>query len=65
MGTEVGPSEDRLELYLGGVDYPLDHLPIWGYTAKDALNPPKIPALEEFRKAINETEKALQQKKKP
>jgi len=65
LGTEVGASEDTLELYLGSDDYPLDSAPIWRYTAKDALHPPKIPALEQLRKAISETEKATQQKKKP
>ena len=65
VGTEIGASEDTVELYLGGVDYPLDGAPIWRYTAKDSLRPPKIPALDQLRKAIDETEKALQQKKKP
>jgi hypothetical protein len=65
LGTQIGTSEDTLELYLGGNDYPLDSSPIWRYTAKDALHPPKIPGIEELRKAINETEKATQQKKKP
>ena len=65
MGTEVGATEDTVELYIGGVDYPLDSAPIWRYTAKDALHPPKIPALDQLRKAIAETEKALQQKQKP
>lgn len=65
LGTEVGASEDTLALYLGGNDYPLDSPAIWRYTAKDALHPPKVPGVEELRKAINETEKATQQKKKP
>jgi len=58
-------SEDTVELYLGGVAYPLDSPSIWRYTAKDALQPPKVPAIDQLRKAINETEKALQQKHKP
>lgn len=65
LGTEVGASEDTLALYLGGNDYPLDSPAIWRYTAKDALHPPKISGIEELRKAINETEKATQRKKKP
>lgn len=64
-GTEVGAAEDTVALYLGRVDHPLDSPSIWRYTAKDALHPPKIPAIDELRKAINETEKATQQKKKP
>jgi hypothetical protein len=65
MGTQVGSSEDTVELYVGGVEYPLDSPPVWRYMAKDALQPPKVPAIDQLRKAINETEKALQQKQKP
>jgi hypothetical protein len=65
VGTEVGASEDAVELYFGGVDDPLDSPPVWRYTAKDALHPPKVPAIDQLRKAIDETDKALQQKKKP
>lgn len=65
LGTEISASEDTLQLYLGGNDYPLDSPAIWRYTAKDALHPPKVPGIEELRKTINETEKAIQQKKKP
>lgn len=65
VGTQVGSSDDTVELYVGGVDYPLDGTPIWRYTSKDALQPPKVPAIDQLRKAISETEKALQQKQKP
>jgi hypothetical protein len=65
MGTEVTASEDTVALYLGRVDHPLDSPSIWRYTAKDALHPPKVPAIDELRKVFLETEKATQQKKKP
>lgn len=65
VGTQVGPSEDTIELYLGGVEYPLDSPPIWRYMARGALRPPKPRAIDQLRKAIDETEKALQQKQKP
>ena len=65
LGTEVGASEDTMALYFGGVEYPLDSAPLWRYTAKDALHPPKIAAIDQLRKDIAETEKALQAKKKP
>ena len=65
MGTQIGGSDDMVELYLGRVEDPLDAPPIWRYTAKDALRSPKIPAIEQLRKAIQDTEKALQQKQKP
>src|SRR5215469_5303416 len=29
MSNEVGPSEDMLEVYHGGVQYPLDSPPVW------------------------------------
>jgi hypothetical protein len=64
VGTQVGASEDTVALYFGGVEYPLDSPAIWRYTAKDALHPPKVPAVDQLRKAIDETDKA-QQKQKP
>jgi len=61
IGNE-GPSEDTFEVYRGGIEYPLDAPPLWRYTAKDALNGPQVSAVEQFRKAINESEKQRQQK---
>lgn len=66
--TEVGGSEDTLEVYRGGVQYPLDAPPIWRYSGKDALRPPKVPAVEQFQKAVDESEKIIasqQKQKKP
>ncbi len=54
IGTEAGPSEDLLEVYRGGTDYPLDAPPVWRYTGKDALKAPHVKAIEEFQKAIEE-----------
>ncbi len=62
LGTQIGGSQDMLEVYLGGVDYPLDSSPLWRFTAKNALNGPAVPAVEEFRKAIEESEKQRTQK---
>ena len=42
LGSQIGPSEDTFEVYLGGMDYPLDAPPIWRYTAKNALNGPQL-----------------------
>ena len=61
--TEIGPSEDMLVVYEGHVDGPLDRAPAWRYMTKEALHTPNVPAVEEFRKAIEEAEK--QQKSKP
>ena len=68
VGTEIGQSVDSLEVYRGGVEYPLDSSPLWRYIAKDGLRPPQVPAIDQFRKAIDETEKTAAQKqgkKKP
>ncbi len=35
-----------------GVNYP-----VWRYTAKNALQSPSVPAVDEFKKAITEAEK--------
>jgi hypothetical protein len=61
--AEIGPSEDMFVVYEGHVDSPLDRAPVWRFMTKDALHSPNVPAVEEFRKAIEETEK--QQKSKP
>ena len=61
--TEIGPSEDMFSVYRGQVEYPLDSPPVWRYVAKDALRSPSVPAVEQFRKVIEETEKQLSQKK--
>jgi hypothetical protein len=66
--TEIGSSDDTFEVYRGGVDYALDHPAVWRYTGKDALRPPTPSAVEQFHKAIDDSEKAIaqnSQKKKP
>ena len=62
LGSQIVSTEDTLEVYRGKITDPLDTSPVWRYTAKDALNAPQVPALEQFRKAIEESEKQQQQK---
>ena len=62
ISNEVGPSQDSFEVYLGKTQYPLDSPPIWRYIAKDCLRAPPVSAVEQFRKAVAESEQ-LQQKK--
>jgi hypothetical protein len=62
ISNQIGPSEDMFEVYLGGIADPLDAPPIWRYTAKNALDGPQVVAVEQFRKAIEESEKQRQQK---
>lgn len=59
---EAGPQEDMFVLYAGGVDDPLDRPPLWRYIAKDALRSTDVPAVAEFRKLLEETEKQLKSK---
>jgi hypothetical protein len=46
----------------GGGEYPLDTAPVWRYIAKGSLDSPQVAAVEQFRKAIEESEKQHQQK---
>ncbi len=62
ISNQIGSSEDSFEVYMGGVDYPLDAPPLWRYTGKDALKAPRVDAVEQFRKAINESDQQRQQK---
>lgn len=60
--TEIGGEEDSFLVFRGDVENPLDGVPAWRYMAKDGLHPHNVPAVEEFRKAIVETEKAATKK---
>jgi hypothetical protein len=40
----------------------LENAPVWRYIAKDGLKSPRVEAVEEFRKAVEESEKAAAQK---
>jgi hypothetical protein len=62
ISNQIGPSDDIFEVYLGGIEDPLDAPPIWRYSAKNALNGPQVGAVEQFRKAVEESEKQRQQK---
>jgi hypothetical protein len=55
--AEIGPSGDTFEVYRGRVEYPLDNSPVWRYLAKDGLRSPDVPAVEAFRKLVEEAEK--------
>jgi hypothetical protein len=57
IGNEIGPSNDTFEVYRGGLQDPLDSPAVWRYVAKDCLRAPNVSAVDEFRKAIAETEK--------
>jgi hypothetical protein len=55
-GSDV--SQDSFVVYRGKTDNPLDASPVWRYLAKDCLKPHKVPAVDAFRKVIDQTEQA-------
>jgi len=62
-GMEAGAADDTFMVFQGGgVQYPLDNAPVWKYIAKNGLKSPRVEAVEEFRKAVEESEKAAVQK---
>jgi hypothetical protein len=60
---EAGPAQDTFAVYYGKRNNALDAPAVWRYSAKDALQSPGVPAVDEFKKAITEAEK--QQTAKP
>jgi len=60
---EAGMTDDMFVVYHGGQSNPLDGPPVWRYISKDALRSPNVPAVAEFRKAIEEAEKQQQKQK--
>jgi hypothetical protein len=61
--VEVGEAQDTFAVYRGNRDHALNSPPVWRYIGKDALRPPGVPAVDEFKKQIAEAEK--QQAAKP
>jgi hypothetical protein len=55
---EIGQSEDSFLVYEGGGDRPLDRAPVWRYLGQDGLMTPAVPAVDAFRKAVADAEKA-------
>jgi len=66
LGSEIGPIEDTFLVYMGGTGSPpLERAPVWRYVAKNALHSPDVPAVAEFRKAIEAAVKKQQKTTKP
>jgi hypothetical protein len=61
--NEIGSSDDEFGVYMGGVEYPLDGAPIWRYAGRNALSG-QVPAVEQFHKAIEESEKVRAEREK-
>jgi hypothetical protein len=62
QSVEVGSSEDSFRVYLGGDTFKPNSASIWSYRAKNALRPPNVNAVKEFRKAITDAEQAAAKK---
>jgi hypothetical protein len=62
IGMEAGAENDTFMVFQGGVQNPLDNPPVWTYIAKDGLKPPRVVAVEEFRKVVEESDKAAEQR---
>ena len=60
--TDVSGGGDSFLVYDGQVPQPLDSVPLWRYTAQDGLLPHSVPAVDAFRKAIADAEKAAAKK---
>jgi hypothetical protein len=58
--AEMGSSaaEDSFIVYQGKIDAPLNAPPVWRYEAKNALKPHSVPAVDVFRKAVDQAEQA-------
>lgn len=58
--AEIGnaTSEDSFLVYRGRTENPLDSSPVWRYLEKNCLKPHTVPAVDVFRKAVNDAEQA-------
>jgi hypothetical protein len=60
---EVGDPQDNFAVYrcnrMHDTGNPLNSPAVWRYSAPNALDPPTVPAVEEFRKIMLESEKQL------
>ena len=63
QGMELGPTEDVFFVYDGSLGPNPDGAPVWHYSSKNALRSPDVPAVAEFRKAIEAALKQQQQQK--
>jgi hypothetical protein len=58
---EISDAEDSFEVYQGNVSNPLDTAPGFRSRAKDGLHPHNVPAVDVFKKAVTDAEKAAAQ----
>lgn len=56
--TEISSPDDSFLVFDGRTQTPLDSPPVWRYLSQDGLRSHSVPAVDAFRKAVAETEKA-------
>ena len=56
--TEIGNTDDSFLVFEGQLEDPLDSPPGWKIRKADALKSHSVPAVDAFRKAVQEAEKA-------
>ena len=61
--AEIGARDDSFVVYRGHTSDPADNVPAWRYVRKDALHSHDVPAVDEFRKAVQAAAKQAAQKK--
>lgn len=61
--AEIGGQDDSFIVLDGKSARPLDGVPGWRYMKQDGLRSHNVPAVDEFRKAVAEAEKAAAAKK--
>jgi hypothetical protein len=61
--ADIGAADDMFVVYQGQVDHPLERPAVWRFSSEDALSSPDVPAVQKFRKAIEEAEKQQQKGK--
>lgn len=62
---EIGGGDDSFTVFEGKVAKPLDGAPGWKYVAPEGLHSHNVPAVDAFKKAVAEGERAAAAAKKP
>ena len=62
--VETGTRDDGFVVYQGKSSAPTNSEPLWIYIRKDALHPHDVPAVDKFRKAVEEAAKKLEDAEK-
>lgn len=61
--ADIGSRDDSFVVYQGHTNEPANTVPAWRYVHKDALHSHDVPAVDEFRKAVQAAAKQAAQQK--